>query len=108
MSESTSESKNPATLTVVHQDLGEVDVVFGLAENIAAEEKFGIGPSDLETPQIKWMAYMAWHAIRRTSGPDGVGKLPFEKWWPNLLSIEGGEQPASNEDETEADPEGNG
>lgn len=86
------------------QGQGSQEVKTAYADVIALEEHFGINASDLqETQRAVWMAFLAWHALRRTGGPDAVGGLKFDEWKDQLLELEDGDGEAPAEGTAESE-----
>jgi hypothetical protein len=89
------------------EELGKQTVTTSYADIIALEEKFSMNASDLQAVQrATWMAFLAWHALRRTGGPESVGSKTFEQWVDGLIDL--ADSASATPDLGEGDDLGNG
>ena len=66
---------------------GETVVYIGTMDRVAASQQLGYQPKDERDASAKgekWMAYTAWHALRRAQ-PEVE---PFDEWFKTFLGVE--------------------
>lgn len=86
-------SKNSQTFEVEMGDGKKYTVSTAFADVIALEDEFDIDASDLVVRQRgKWIAFMAWHALKRKKLID----MTFDEFRADIESIDGTDDEADS------------